>query len=41
MGIYTVFCDGSVRLIGYQVSGTLFMYACVRDDGQSFSASTL
>jgi type II secretory pathway pseudopilin PulG len=41
MGIYTVFCDGSVRLIGYQVSGTLFMYACVRDDEQSFSASTL
>jgi prepilin-type N-terminal cleavage/methylation domain-containing protein len=33
-GAYCVFGDGSVRLIRYSVNPTMFMRACVRDDGE-------
>jgi prepilin-type processing-associated H-X9-DG protein len=40
-GMNACFADGSVRTIGYSVSATLFMRACVRNDNQSFNGNEL
>lgn len=36
-GVNTLFCDGSVRMIRYDVSQSVFSFACRRDDGQPFT----
>jgi prepilin-type processing-associated H-X9-DG protein len=33
-GFNAVFCDGSVRMIGYGVDHEMFRRACIRNDGQ-------
>jgi prepilin-type N-terminal cleavage/methylation domain-containing protein/prepilin-type processing-associated H-X9-DG protein len=40
-GANFAFCDGSVRLIRYEVDGCVFHYACSRDDGHAFSNNDL
>jgi prepilin-type N-terminal cleavage/methylation domain-containing protein/prepilin-type processing-associated H-X9-DG protein len=40
-GMNAVFCDGSVRVVRYDVNDKVFMRACVRNDGQPFNPGDL
>ena len=40
-GVMAVFCDGSVRMVRFNVDSVVWMRACVRNDGQTFSVDDL
>jgi hypothetical protein len=40
-GINALACDGSVRMVSYNVSGAVFLNFARRDDGNAFSPNDL
>jgi prepilin-type N-terminal cleavage/methylation domain-containing protein len=40
-GVNTIFCDGATRFVHYNVDGTMFRWACQRNDGKVFNLGDL
>jgi hypothetical protein len=41
VGVNVIMCDGAVRFVSYGVNGTVFRFACQRNDGKTFNLGDL